>query len=170
MAYLGVSPSMRNEKLVPAILALLVAGLMSAVDIRLFGQSWPLTWIPFAAVALWPRRVGLWATGFLLFLGGLWVDWTTWGAPGQWPLVFLLTFALIRPDVRSGARGLSAGMTRFTVSLCIGLPVFILTGWAVYESWPDWGALGRGVVVAVLCAPFMIILRDRLAVRMSGDD
>jgi hypothetical protein len=161
MAYLGVSPILRNERLIPAAVTLLIAGLVSAVDIRLFGQSWPLTWIPFAAVALWPRRVGLWASGLLLFVGGLWVDWTTWGAPGQWPLVFLLTYALIRPDIR---------MTRLTLALSVGLPVFILTGWTVYESWPDWGSLGRGVVVAVLLVPFMIFLRDKLAVRMSGDD
>ena len=170
MAYLGVNPILRNERLIPAAFTLLLAGLISAVDVRLFGQSWPLTWIPFAAVSLWPRRVGLWGSALLLFIGGLWVDWTTWGAPGQWPLVFLLTYALIRPDIRGSARGLASGMTRFTLALAVGLPVFVLTGWTIYESWPDWGSLGRGVVVAVILVPIMIFMRDKLAVRMGGDD
>lgn len=170
MAYLGTSPALRNEKLIPAALALLIAGLISALDIRFFGSTWPLTWIPFAAVALWPRRVGVWPSSLLLFIGGLWVDWTTWGVPGQWPVVFLLTYALIRPDIREGARGLAAGMTRFILALCVGLPVFILTGWAIYEVWPDWELLGRGVAVAFIVAPLMIFIRDRLAIRMSQDD
>ena len=139
MAYLDISRAQRNEQLVPAAFALLIIGLISAVDVRLFDESWPLTWLPFVVVALWPRRVSVWSSGILLLIGGLWVDWTTWGAPGQWPLVFLLTHALIRPDIRSDARGLGVGMTRFMIALLVGVPVLILTGWVVYESWPDWG-------------------------------
>lgn len=170
MGYLGVAPVQRNERLLPTALALLVTGLLSVLEIRLFNESWPLTWLPFAVVALWPRKVGVWPSGLLLLLGGLWVDWTSWGAPGQWPLVFLLTYALIRPDIRGGSRGLGAGMTRFALALLIGVPVLILTGWAVYEAWPDWGTLGRGVVMTTLLLPIFIYLRDKLADRMSVDD
>lgn len=170
MAYLGISPAQRNGQLVPAAFALIITGLISAVDVRLFDESWPLTWLPFVVVALWPRRVGVWPSGILLLVGGLWVDWTTWGAPGQWPLVFLLTYALIRPDIRNAARGLGAGMTRFMLALMVGVPVLILTGWVVYESWPDWGSLGRGIVVATIIAPLIVGLRDRLASRMTRDD
>ncbi|MGB6230469.1 MAG: hypothetical protein WBF53_10125 [Litorimonas sp.] len=170
MAYLGIAPAQRNEQLFPAGFALLVTGLVSAVDIRLFGQSWPLTWLPFAVVALWPRNVGALPSALLLFAGGIWVDWTSWGAPGQWPLIFLLTYAIM-PSSRSDAmRGLAAGMGRFVGSLFIGVPVLIATGWVVYDTWPDWGALARGLVVAVVILPFAILLRDRLAGRMSGDD
>jgi len=170
MAYLGISPAQRNGQLVPAAFALIITGLISAVDVRLFDESWPLTWLPFVVVALWPRRVGVWPSGILLLAGGMWVDWTTWGAPGQWPLVFLLTYALVRPDIRNAARGLGPGMTRFMLGLMVGVPVLILTGWVVYESWPDWGSLGRGLVVAILVAPLIVLLRDRLAGRMTRDD
>ena len=170
MAYLGVSPVQRNERLFPAALALLATGLICAIDVRLFGQSWPLTWLPFAVVALWPRKVGVWPSGVLLLAGGLWVDWTTWGAPGQWPLVFLITYALIRPDIRGSARGLAEGLTRFNLALLVGVPVLALSGWAVYESWPDPGALGRGIVATLLLVPVMIFLRDGLAGRMGGED
>jgi hypothetical protein len=170
MAYLGVTPVQHNERLFPAALALLLAGLFSVLEVRVFGQSWPLTWLPFAVVALWPRQVGVWPTGLILLLGGLWVDWTSWGAPGQWPLVFLLTYAVIRPDFREGARGLAAGMSRFALSLCVGVPVLILTGWTVYESWPDWGTLGRGIIITLLLVPLLIGVRDRLAGRMSFED
>ncbi len=170
MAYLDISPAQRNEQLVPAAFALLIIGLISAVDVRLFDESWPLTWLPFVVVALWPRRVSVWPSGILLLVGGLWVDWTTWGAPGQWPLVFLLTYALIRPDIRSDARGLGVGMTRFMIALLVGVPVLILTGWVVYGSWPDWGVLGRGIVVATVMAPVIVFLRDQLADRMTRGD
>ena len=170
MAYLGVAPVQHNERLVPTALALLLTGLFSVVEIPLFGQSWPLTWLPFAVVALWPRQVGVWPSGLLLLMGGLWVDWTSWGAPGQWPLVYLLTYALIRPDFRGDARGVAAGMSRFALSLLIGVPIFIATGWAVYESLPDWGTLGRGIVITTLLVPILIYFRDRIAARMSVDD
>lgn len=169
MAYLGVAPIQRNERLIPAAFALLLVGLLSVIEVRLFGQSWPLTWMPFAIVALWPRQVGVWPSGLLLLLGGLWLDWTSWGAPGQWPLVFLLTYALIRPDIRGSARGFGAGMTRFALALLVGVPVLILTGWAVYEAWPDWGTLGRGLVMTTCLMPILIYLRDTLANRMSVD-
>lgn len=170
MAYLGVSPIQRNSRLFPAALALLVTGLICAVDIRLFDQSWPLTWLPFVIVALWPRRVGTIQSGLLLLVGGLWVDWTTWGAPGQWPLVFLLTYAIIRPDINGEARGLPAGMARFALALLVGLPVLILTGWVVYDSLPDWAVLGRGLAVAVIAMPMIILLRDQLAGRLGGEE
>jgi hypothetical protein len=169
MARLGVAPVMHNERLFPAAVALLLTGLISVLDIRLFGQSWPLTWLPFAVVLLWPRQVGLWASGLLLLIGGLWLDWSSWGAPGQWPLVFLLTFLIVRPDIRQG-RGLGPGMSRFAAGLLVGVPVLVLTGWIVYESLPDWGTLGRGVAVAVIALPLMIFLRDRLAGRMGMED
>lgn len=170
MAYLGVNPAQRNARLIPAAFALVLMGLICVVDIRLFNQSWPLTWLPFTIVALWPRRVGALQTGLLLLVGGLWVDWTTWGAPGQWPLVFLLTYALIRPDINDAARGLGPGMKRFTLALLIGVPVLIATGWVVYESWPDWAVLGRGILMATLTAPIIILVRDGVAARMSQDD
>ncbi|MEM7729215.1 MAG: hypothetical protein AAF311_08055 [Pseudomonadota bacterium] len=170
MATLGVTPIMHNERLYPAAFALLVTGLFSVVDVRLFGESWPLTWLPFAVVALWPRQVSVWPTGLLLLLGGLWVDWTSWGAPGQWPLVFLLTYAVIRPNARSATRGLLAGLSRFAVALLIGVPVFLGTGWIVYGSFPDWAVLARGLVATFLLLPFLILVRDGLAGRMSEDD
>lgn len=170
MGYLGVSPVQRNLRLLPAAFALLLTGLISAVDIRLFGQSWPLTWLPFAVVALWPRKVGVIPSSLLLFIGGLWIDWTTLGAPGQWPLVFLLTYAIIRPDIRGSARGYAPGLMRFILALLIGVPVLILTGWAVYDVWPDIRVLLRGVFMAFLVVPIMIYFRDGLADRMSGDD
>lgn len=170
MAYLGTAPIQHNERLIPAAFALLGTGLISVLEIRLFGQSWPLTWLPFAVVALWPRQVGVWPSGLLLLLGGLWIDWTSWGAPGQWPLIFLTTYGIIRPDFRGEARGLGAGMTRFFFALLVGVPVLVLSGWAVYEAWPDWGTLGRGLVMATLLVPVLVYMRDRIARRMSQDD
>ncbi|WP_298911839.1 hypothetical protein [uncultured Algimonas sp.] len=170
MAVFGMSPTTRNDRLIPAVLALLVTGLVSVVDVRLFGESWPLTWLPFAVVALWPRHVSTGASGLLLLAGGLWVDWTSWGAPGQWPLVFLITYALIRPGARGGRRGLLAGIRRFVLALLVGVPVMILTGWMVYESWPDWMALGRGLLVVTVILPIFILVRDGLAGRMSEED
>ncbi|MGB3456797.1 MAG: hypothetical protein WBG08_01800 [Litorimonas sp.] len=169
MATLGVTPIMHNERLIPAAFALLVTGLISVVDIRLFGESWPLTWLPLVVVALWPRQVAVWPSGLLLLAGGLWVDWTSWGAPGQWPLVFLLTYALIRPDARSPSRGIATGALRFIAALCVGVPVLVLTGWVVYGAWPDWGTLARGVASVLVLLPLLILVRDGVARRMSEE-
>ncbi|GLQ19309.1 hypothetical protein ACFFUB_12885 [Algimonas porphyrae] len=170
MAALGAYPVHRNTHLIPAMLVFLLSGLLTVLELRLFGQSWPLTWLPLAVVALWPRQVAMLPTALLFMLGGLWVDWTTLGAPGQWSLVFLIAYLLVSPGRSEGDRGLTVGMSRFAATLAIGLPVFILTGRLVYGIWPDWAALGRGVCVATVLVPLLILGRDALARRMSRDD
>jgi hypothetical protein len=60
-------------------------------------------------------------------------------------------------------------MTRFALALLVGVPSLIFTGWAVYEALPDWGTLGRGLVMTTFLMPILIYLRDKLADRMSAD-
>lgn len=160
----------RNSHLIPATVLFLITGLLTVLEVRLFGQSWPLTWLPFAVVALWPRQVAILPSGLLMMVGGLWVDWTTLGAPGQWSLIFLMTYFFMRPGRKEGERGLTAGMARLALALMVGLPLFILTGRLLYGIWPDWSSLGRGVAIVIILTPVLILGRDMLARRMSGDD
>ena len=170
MAFVSQAPIRRNSHLVPAALALGLAGLLSPVHLSLFGQSWPLTWLAFAVMALWPRQASPVPSALLLFAGGLWVDWATLGAPGQWALVFALTYAVVRPDQSEPMRGLGTSVWRVVMALLVGVPVFVLSGWFVYGAWPDGLALGRGLLVLLVTLPLIAVLRDVFAGRLTRED
>ena len=170
MAFVNPAPIRRNSHLVPTAVALALAGLFSPVHLTLFDQPWSLVWLPFVILSLWPRQAGPVASCILLFLAGLWVDWATLGATGQWPFVFLVTYAVIRPDQAERVRGLTVAFVRLAKALLVGGPVFVLSGWLVYGAWPDWIALGRGIFVAVVMLPLVAFARDMFAGRLAGDD
>lgn len=166
----NTAPVRRNSHLVPAVLALAVCGLVSPLHVTLFGASWPLIWLPLAVVALWPRQASALPSAVLLLLGGLWVDWATLGAPGQWALVFLVTYAVMRPDQSEPRRGLISAYARAGLALLVAVPVLALVGRGVYGVWPDWLVLGRGVSVMLLALPAIALIRDLLAGRASRYD
>lgn len=170
MAYASASLPRRNGHLLPAAVALLLAGMAAPLHIVLGGASWPLIWLPFSIVALWPRQVAALPSAILLLLGGLWVDWTTLGATGQWASVFLITYAVVRPDLAESVRGMVSGLARTGQALLIGLPVLVLTGRVVYGLWPDVMALSRGLLVLLLLLPLIIVIRDLFAGRLSRND
>lgn len=169
MAYHSNQIIERNSTLIPAGLSLVLTGLASAVHINFIGASWSLIWLPFIIVALWPRRTGIFASACLIFLAGLWVDWTTLGAIGQWPLVYLISYFGTRPDKPSMENGIIPAYRRLGLALIIGVPVYIATGWIVYGVFPDWYALFRGVAFAALILPIVALIRDNLAQRFGRD-
>ena len=170
MTFVNQTPVRRNGHLVPAALALAAAGLLCVLHLRLFGSSWPLLWLPVTVVALWPSRVGPVLSAVALVAGGLWVDFATLGAPGQWPLVFLMIYAIIRPDQRPAPDGFVSGLSRVAVALILAVVVIGVTGRVVYGVWPDVTSVGRGVLVAMLLSPLVILGRAAATRAVSGDD
>ena len=168
--YAASAPVRRNSHLIPAALALAVAGLLSPLHVSLFNVSWPLVWLPFAVVALWPRQASAVPSAVILFFGGLWVDVATLGALGQWPLIFLVTYAVVRPDMAEPGGGVARSLARVATALLVAVPVLALSGRFVYGVWPDWGVVGRGLFVLIVSLPFIALLRDLFAGRLSRDD
>jgi hypothetical protein len=170
MVYVAPRIVRRNGHLVPAAIALFLAGLISPLHIIVFGLSWPLLWVPLAIVGLWPRQASSLPSSLILFVAGLWIDWVTLGAVGQWPLVFVAVYAFTRPDLAEPGRGLVRGLARSASALLIGFVLFALSGWFIYGVWPDAGVVAKGVVVFVLSLPVIILLRDLIAGRTGQDD
>ena len=170
MVYAAPPVIRRNSHLIPTAIALVIVGLVSPLHVSLFGLSWPLLWVPVAILGLWPRRASALPSALLLFAAGLWIDWVTLGAVGQWPLVFVATYALTRPDMAEPGSGLLTGLARCARALLIAVALFVLSGWFVYGAWPEFGVLSRGVLVFVLCLPVMIGLRDLVARQTAKDD
>ena len=170
MAFVSQAPVRRNSHLIPAGFALVVTGLLCVLHMRFLGVSWPLLWLPFAVVSLWPRQASPVPSAVLIFIGGLWVDWVTLGVPGQWPAVMLVTYAILRPDLGEPVRGVVVAYARFAQALIIGVPVFVLSGRLVYTVWPDPFALLRGIAIVIVLLPLIALVRDLAAGRLSGDD
>ena len=170
MAYVSGIPARRNSHLIPAGIALLLGGLVAPLHITLLGASWPLIWVPFAVVAMWPGRASALPSALMLLLGGLWVDWATLGPMGQWSLVYLVTYAVMRPDTSESGRGMAVQVARAVPALLVALPVLALTGRFVYGVWPEWTVVARGIVVFALSVPVLALGREIFASRLSGDD
>ena len=170
MTFVSQTPVRRNGHAVPMVLALALAGLLCVLHLRLFGQSWPLMWLPVAVVALWPSRVGPALSGVVLCAAGLWVDFVTLGAPGQWSIAFLAVYVALRPDLRPPPQGFVSALARVAAALLVAAVMVTATGRLVYGSWPDVAALGRGVATAMLLSPLVIAARAGVARSLSGDD
>ncbi len=170
MTFINQTPVRRNSHLIPAGFALAVSGLLCVLHLQLFGASWPLLWLPVTVIALWPSRVGPVLSALLLVVAGLWVDFVTLGAPGQWPLVFLVIYSVIRPDRRPAPNSVISGLSRVAVALIIAVLVHSLSGRVVYGVWPDVTSVGRGVLVAMLLTPLVILGRAVATRSFSGGD
>ena len=170
MTFASQTPIRRNSHVIPTAIGLVLAGLLCVLHLRLFGMGWPLLWLPVAVVALWPSRVGPVLSGLVLAVVGLWVDFVTLGAPGQWSFVFLSVYLAIRPDLRLPPDGFATALARVAAALLVAAIVFTLTGRAIYGSWPDLAPMGRGLLTTLLLSPVVIAVRAALARSLSGDD
>ncbi len=79
-------------------LALIV---MSLVDIRFAGLNLSFMWLPLIGVFLWPRGAETSSSAGLLLIAGLLFDIISDGAIGVWPIIFLVTLLILRPNKRS---------------------------------------------------------------------
>ena len=169
MAFTTSTPVNPGKTLLPSTIALIIAVLLSPIHVSALGVSWSLIWLPFLVLALWSRSAPIFPTAIAFFIGGMWVDWVTLGALGQWSFVYLVTILVRFSPRASKESGIGRAYIRFGLCLLVGLPVYALTGWAVYASLPDWLTLCRGLLFVAILVPPVAALRDVVARRYGQD-
>jgi len=95
------------------------------------------------------------------------LDWLVFGIPGQWALIFILSFAAIRPFER--IKSITLGQAVFSWIICIGvgLAVFSVSGRLIYDQWPNWVALFRAILSASILFPFFWIFQQWIQLWLS---
>jgi len=88
------------------------------------------------------------------------MDWGSNGALGQWALVYLTVFVVLRPDRRDGSVSFFDAIGLWCIGLTVGVIMLIVTGWLVYGVLPNFiELLWQALLVSVLM-PVVVGLRN----------
>lgn len=150
-------------------LALFLGGALSIVSVNIWGQSISFAFIPLLVIAIWPRRANEIVSVTLVFAAGLFTDWASGGVTGQWALVFLMTWMLLRPELRDNAYSASQFITAWLAICGLALILLSLTGWFAYRILPDFMTFVRQIALVTVLLPLIFGLRHWLA-RLFGSD
>ncbi|WP_409431846.1 hypothetical protein ACJ3XI_06365 [Litorimonas sp. RW-G-Af-16] len=170
MVYQTTSSTRQSSRIVPATLALIFAALMSFVSLNISGSTIALTWLPLLLITLWPRQVPSVYSIALFLAVGLFVDWGSAGAPGQWAIIYLAVFAVLRPDRRAKPIGFVQAVQYWVVALITGLVLLVVTGWFVYGVLPNTLSLARQVGLVTVLLPIVFALRGGLRYILTDAD
>lgn len=161
------------RKTLPAIvagLALILSGALSIGGVNMFGAYFGFAFIPLLVLAIWPRHANTAVSLILVFLAGLFTDWGTGGILGQWALVFIVIWGLLRPETRSSPFS-PIGFFFSWLTICgISFILLSLSGWFVFEILPDSTSLGRQIILATLLLPLALLLRQMIVWRIGENE
>ena len=132
----------------------LVLIFLSLTTLTLFGTTLRCTFLPLAAVFLWPAQASRsWSLVLVFVLGGLY-DMLGGGALGIWTLGFLIYFMSIDGGIRSKLTGGQAFVGFFLSLLFVGVLVMALARLSMGQ-WPDLSGLSLGAFVSLLAFPLI---------------
>lgn len=155
-----------------AVLTTAMLSFLGVLNFSLFGFDFSLQWLPLLAVSLWPKGASPVRSVIAILILGLIHDWLVFGIPGQWALIFLLSFAAVRPFERLKSLTFGQAIIYWALSVAIGATVFALSGRMIYDQWPNWVAMFQAIVSATILLPFFWLFQQwvqvLLAKRMDG--
>ena len=154
--------SVSNRSIPIALLAglcLAVAGALSILSIRGFGQTFSFGFIPLLVLLIWPTRSNEIASLAIIFIAGVFTDWGTAGAIGQSSLIYICIWMLFRPEIRVDPY---VFRRLFIVWVLIGIFSVILlsvTGVFIYRIAPDFKSFLTQFILATVFLPIVLGLR-----------
>lgn len=150
-----------------AVLTTAILSFFGILNFALFGFEFSLQWLPLLAVALWPSGASPIRSIIALLILGLIHDWLVFGIPGQWALIFILSFAAIRPYERIRSLTFGQAILFWMISVSIGFAVFSITGRLIYDQWPNWVAMFRAILSATIIFPLFWIFQQWVQLWLS---
>ena len=150
-----------------AVLTTAVLSFFGILNFALFGFEFSLQWLPLLAVALWPKGASPIRSVIALLILGLVHDWLVFGIPGQWALIFILSFAAIRPYERIRSLTFGQAVLFWLISVAIGVAVFSISGRMIFDQWPNWNAMFRAILSATILFPLFWIFQQWVQVWLS---
>jgi len=169
MTVMFPSNTATSSYFVPAICALLVSIVMSAIYVKLPDPIGSVSFLllPLLIVTLWPSRCNAVVTIATFLFMGILMDWGTNGALGQWALTYLVVFAVLRPDRRDNYVNFFGAMGMWCIGLLIGVIMLVVTGWVVYATWPNFIILFKQACLVSILMPLIIALRNLVRMMLT---
>lgn len=152
------------------ILITLAFSVLGITTLSIMGFSVSLRWLPLIPVALWPRTAPAITSVIVLFFMGLFQDWIGYDVPGQWALIYLLCYVVLKPYER--LRPLQFGQAYFNwaVAVFIAFTILTVSGRLIYGVWPDWNSLLRSIMWTSVLLPVFWMLRKFVQDWILGQD
>jgi len=141
--------------------------ILGIVSFTLFDVTVSLRWLPLIPIALWPRTAPPIPSIIALFLLGVFQDWVGYAVPGQWALVYVLCFAVLRPFQRIKPLDFVQALLLWIISTLIAFSVLTLSGRFIYGVWPAWGSFINQMACASVIFPMYWFLRHSVRVWMQ---
>lgn len=164
-AYSNVSSS--GGHLRQAVLTTALLSFFGILNFSLFSFDFSLQWLPLLAIALWPKGARPVRSVIAILILGLIHDWLVFGIPGQWALIFLLSFAAIRPFERLKSLTFGQAVYFWALSVGIGIAVFSFSGRMIYDQWPNWLAMFQAILSATILFPFFWLFQQWIQLWLS---
>jgi len=169
MTFLDVqTPQRKTFPALSAGLSLFLASAFSIAGMNLFGVWMSFGFFPLLVLSMWPRQANTLISLTLVFLLGLFTDWASGAILGQWALVFVLVWGFLRPDMRNSPYAPLRFILAWLTICGLALVVISVAGYFVFGIFPDFKVLGRQIIMATICLPFILLLRSGLS-RLFGD-
>ena len=168
MTFVDLQSSQRSVKL--ALAAGLLLAFLSAVsvlNVNVAGWRVGFGFVPLLVVLLWPRRANGPVSVAVVFLSGLFADWSMGGVVGQWALVYTVIFALLRAELRNEPFAFLRCFFAWLVAVGFVIILLFVSGHFVFGVLPDFGSLLRQAALGTAVLPFVLALRHWTA-RMAG--
>jgi hypothetical protein len=148
--WLSGFPASRSGHLRQGIILTLILTILGVINLNIAGWNLSLQWLPLIAIALWPRGASPIYSIIALSALGLFQDWVGAGVPGQWALIYLLSYAFTRPFERIKPLSFLFGFIIWLLSAGIAFVVISFSGRIIYSQWPNWIILLRLLLTATL--------------------
>lgn len=157
----GLAPKrvIKKTSFLPVLIAFTICVFVAFMHVNVAGRVLSLLCLPLLFVALWPRNLNAQLSILIFLFAGLFVDWGSAGAPGQWALVYLAVFAVTRPDQRLAPLSFWLAIRNWFVAVVIAAIILIVSGSFVYGVWPNFAVLAWqfGAMTALL--PILYLFR-----------
>lgn len=143
----------------PVVMAFILCLFVAFMHVNIAGRTLSLLCLPLLFVALWPRNLNAQLSIAVFLVAGLFIDWGSVGAPGQWALIYLAIFAVTRPDQRLTPLSFWIALRNWFVAVVIAVIILIVTGSFVYGAWPNFTVLAWQFGLATALLPMLYLLR-----------
>ncbi len=168
MAGIETSSVLRSRNIAfQGFLFLILTSVIALLEFRIGAIHLSFLAIPLAVIFLWPRGSEPALSAGLIVFGGLLFDLASGGPLGLWPLLYLITFMVIRPNKRGRnlkRNPLWAGFAVWLLVLTvIVLLLALLSENLTFSSW----AWTSQMCMALAAFPAIYAIRRKLRIKFT---
>lgn len=162
MAIFSSSSTGSRGQTVQAIFMLLVLTILGALHLNVFGKTVALNFLPLIGICLWPRRANPVISIIAIFILGILFDFMTNEALGLRTMIYILVFAIFRPDKRLKTHIFGTAFAQWIGAIAMAILLIYLLGWIGRGTKPNLISLSYQALLATALFPLVYLGRHLL--------